>query len=103
MLFVFVCVPVHLHGHSDRCWSARVMDFNVYWVALPTGGRHTLLVGCSCKVREAWNRRQCTLREAQNYDNGMGGRTVKGVHESVTRDTEQKCNWGHGKRVSIEV
>ena len=40
---VCVCVCVHTGacGQTDRCWTAIVMDFNAYWVALPTGGRHT--------------------------------------------------------------
>ena len=38
MLFVFVCAPVHAYGHSDRCWTAIVMDSMSTWM-------HCLLVG----------------------------------------------------------
>ena len=69
MLFMFVCTPVHVYSQSDRCWTAIVMGFNVYWAALPSGGRDSLLTGCNCKVREAWKRRKCTVvAQAQNHD-----------------------------------
>ena len=83
MLFVFVCTPVHAYGHSDRYWTAIVMDFNVYLAAQHTGGWHRLLAGCSCKVWEALNRQQCTVTEAQNHDKSRGGETVTGVHRNV--------------------
>ena len=59
MLCLFVCVPMHVHGQCDRCWTAIVMEFNAYWAALSTGGWHILLAGRSCKLREAWNGQQC--------------------------------------------
>ena len=59
MRFVFVSTPVHVYGQSDRCWTAIVMDFNACSAALPTSGWHKLMAGCKCKVREAWNARQC--------------------------------------------
>ena len=40
MLCVFVCAPAHVYDQSDGCWAALVIDFNVYWAALPK-----LLVG----------------------------------------------------------
>ena len=50
---VCVCLaPVHVHSQSDRCWTAIVMGFNVYWAGLPFGGRHSLLTGCNCKFRD---------------------------------------------------
>ena len=77
------CMPVHAYGHSDKCWTAIVMDFNVYLAALPTGGWHRLLAGCNCKVWEAWNKQQCPVTEAQNHAKGRGGEIVTGVHGSV--------------------
>ena len=59
------------------------MDFNVYLVALPTGGSHRLLAGCNWKVWEVCNRQQCTVTEAQNRHKGRGGETVTGVHGTV--------------------
>ena len=59
MLFMIVCVPVDVHGQSDRCWTSVVMDFNAYWAALPTDGWHRLLAGRSCKVRDACSGQQC--------------------------------------------
>ena len=53
MLCVFVCTP--LHGQSDSCWIAIVINFNTNWTALPTRGCHRLLVECNFKVQEAWN------------------------------------------------
>ena len=61
-----------------------MLGFNVYWAALPSDGRDSLLAGCNCKVLEGWKKRWCAVTEAQNYDNGRGGRTVAGVHGSVT-------------------
>ena len=60
-LNVCVCLaPVHVHSHSDRCWTAIVMGFSALWAVLPSGGRDGLLAGCNCIVREAWKRRLCT-------------------------------------------
>ena len=67
-------------------------DFNVYWVALPTGGRYRLLAVCNCcKVQEACDGRQCAVKEAQRW------RNCKRSSWECNGDTEQKCNWGHGK------
>ena len=57
--------------------------FNVYLAALPTGGWHRLMAGCNRKVREAWNRQQCTVTEAQSHNKGRGGETVTGVRGNV--------------------
>ena len=103
MLFVFVCAPEHVYSQSDRCWTAKVMGFNVYWAALFSGGRDRLLAGCNCKVREAWKRRQCTVAEARNHDYGKGGRTVTGVHGSVTGVQNKTGNAGVEKRVGTKV
>ena len=97
MQFAFVCMPEHVYDHSDRRCTAIVIDFDVYWAALPTGRWHRLLAGRNCKVQEPWNRGQCTVTEAQNHDEGRGGRTVRGVHGSVMGNTEQKSNWAHQK------
>ena len=59
MLSMFVCTPAHVHGLSDRCWTAIVMDFNACWTALPTGGWHRLLAGHNCKVWKSCNHWQC--------------------------------------------
>ena len=40
-----------------------------------------------------------SVTEAQNHEEGSGGRSVTGVHGSVT-GKEQKCNWGHGNATS---
>ena len=37
-------------GQFDRCWTAIVMEFYVYWGALP---------GPNCNVREGLNGCQC--------------------------------------------
>ena len=103
MLFVFVCALVLVYGHSDRCWTAIVMDFNVCLAALPTGGWHELLAGCNCKVWKAWNRQQCTVTEAQNHDEGSGGKTLPGVHGSVMEIQNKRVSGGMEKRVGKEV
>ena len=101
MLFVFVCAPVHVYGHSDKCWTTVVIDFSVYLGALPTGGWHKLLAWCNCKAREAWNRQQCTVTEAQNHDKGRGGETVTGVHGSVMGVQSKRVTGG--RRVVTKV
>ena len=48
---VCVCLaPVHVYSQSDRCWTAIVMGFNLYWAALPSGGGDSLLEGCIAKL-----------------------------------------------------
>ena len=42
---VFVSMPVHVYGQSDRSWAAVIIDFNAYWATLPTGGGHKILAG----------------------------------------------------------
>ena len=103
MLFMFVCSPVHMYGHSDRSWAAIVVDFNVCWAALPTGGWHRLLAVCNCKAWEAWNKRQCTVRATLNHDEGGGGRTVTGVHGSVTGIQNKSVTGGMEKRGGTKV
>ena len=71
---------------SDRCWAAIDINFNAYWAALPTGGCHTLLAGCSCRVREAWN-----------------GWQSKKVHGSVMGLENKSVTEGMEKRVGMEV
>ena len=45
-----------------------------------------------------------SVTEAQNHDEGRGGRSVTGVHGSATWDIEQKYNWGGmEKQVGIKV
>ena len=72
------------------------MGFNVYWAALPSCGHDSLLAGFSCKVREDWKRRQCTVADAQNPNKGRGRTNVSGVYGSVT-GIQKNCKWGHGK------
>ena len=103
MLFVFVCMPVHAYGKSGRCWTAIVMNFNVYLATLPTGGWYRLLAGCNCKDREAWNRQQYPGTEAQNHDKGRCGETVTGVHRSVMKIQNKRVTGGMEKRVGTEA
>ena len=103
MLFVLVCVPVHVYSQSGRCWTAIVMvsmSIGLHWAS---GGHDSLLAGCNCKVQEAWKSRQCTVAEAQSHDKGKGGRTVAGVHESLTEMENTPLNGGMEKRVGTEV
>ena len=95
MLYVFVCAPVHVSGHSERCRTVIVMDFNVYWAAL--------LEGCNCKIWDTWIRRQFMVTEAQNHDEGRGERTVTGVHWSVTGIQNKSVTDDMEKRVSTKV
>ena len=64
-----------------------VMGFNVYWAALPSGGRDSLLA----------------VAEAQNHDYGSGGCTVTGVHWNVTGTQSKTANGGVEKRVGTKV
>ena len=52
MLFVFVCVHVHVYSQCDRCWTAIVMGFNVYCAALPSGGCDSLMAGATVMFRK---------------------------------------------------
>ena len=88
-------------ANNDRCWTAIVLGFNVYWAALPSGGRSSLLAGCNCKVLEAWKRQRCTVAEAQNHDKGRGGKTVTGVHGHVAGIQNKTVNGGTKKRVGM--
>ena len=90
-------------GHSDRCWIAIVMDFDVYWAALPTGGWHRLLADCKCKERVPWNTRQCKVTKARNHDKGRGERTVTNVHRAVTGIQNKTVTVGAWKQVVTEV
>ena len=72
MLCVSLCMC--MHGQSDRCWTALVVDFNTYWFALSTGGWHRLLQGAVVKcgipamagsVTEAQSRNEGTCIEAE--------------------------------------
>ena len=64
ILCVCMCVCVHACmcicacGQYDRCWTATVIDYNAYWVTLPTGGWHKLLEGQNCNVQVALNCQQ---------------------------------------------
>ena len=70
------------------------MGFNVYWAALPSGGRDSLLAGCNCKVLEAWKGWLRTVAEAQNHNKGSSRRTVTGVHGSATGIQNETVNGG---------
>ena len=94
MLFMFVCSPVHAYGHSDRCWTATVIDFNVYLAALPTGGWHSLPTGCNCKIWESWNRQESNKRHKIMTKVGVGN--CNRSSRECNGDTEQTRNWGHG-------
>ena len=78
-----------------------MIGFNVYWAALPSGGRDSPLAGCNYKVLEAWKRWHCTVADAQNHNKGRGGRTATGVHRSVTRIQNETVNWGTKKQVGM--
>ena len=68
MLCMFVCAPVNVCiWQCDRCCSI-VINFNVYWAALPTGLWQDAIVACGRPSTEAWN-----------HDEGRSGRSVIGV------------------------
>ena len=82
------------------------MDSNAYWAALPTGGWHKVLAGHNCKL---WMPAMASsVTEAQSHNKGTcrGGRSVTGVHGSVTgiqnksvngamkKQWAQRCNGG---------
>ena len=97
-----VCMPVHVYGHSDRCWTAIVMDFNIYWVELPTGGWHKLLAGCNCKYQEAWKGQQCN-RAKKSWWVYKGGRCATGVHGSSKGIQDKSVTVGIEKRVGTSA
>ena len=102
------------HGIS-RSWISLISELRRFplmcpsllkpWirpVALPTGGTHTsklyILEGYKFKVQEAWNKRQCTIRKAQNHSLGKRGGTPRGVYGSVTGIQKKGVlNWVDGK------
>ena len=88
MLCVFVCAPVHVHGQSDTCWAAIVIDLNVYWAALPTG--LLCLLGCSVYwwVQDA-------IVECGRH--GMVDSVTK-VRRAWKNEWAQKCNGGMASR-----
>ena len=52
-----VCVCLLTCACVWPIWQVRtaiMIDFNVYWAALPIGGCDSLLAGCKCKTQEAW-------------------------------------------------
>ena len=69
-MFVFVWGLCMCIAYLTDVGLQLVMDFNTLWVALPSGGRDSLLAGCSYKVGEAWKTRQCTVAKAQIHDYG---------------------------------
>ena len=71
-----------------------MLDCNSGRVALPSGGRDSLLAGCNCKVWEAW---ESVVAEAQNHDKDRGAKTVTGVHGSVTWIHSKTANAGMEK------
>ena len=69
---------------TERCWTAIVIDSNAYWATLPTGLWQRLLARRDCKV---WMPAMASnVTEAQSHDECTcrGGRSVTGVHGSVT-------------------
>ena len=93
VLCAFVCMSVPVHGQSNRCWTVIAMDFNANWAELPTGGWHKLL---NCKVWE--HGMASSVTEAESHDKGGGGRSVTGVHGSVTGVQNKSVtglHWGH--------
>ena len=100
MLFVFVCAPVHAYGHFDRCWTAVVMDFNIYLAAPPTGGWHKLYwQGVGVKFGRPAIQRHRIMTKVQC----RGGETVTGLHRSVMGIQNKRVTVGMEKRVGTEV
>ena len=73
-----VCMHVHVCGQYDKFWTAIAISFNAYWVALPTGEGHRL----------------DSATEALSQDKGRGGRSVTGVHGSVTGEKNKSVTEG---------
>ena len=93
-----------IHGQSDRCWTAIVINFNAYWSALPTGGWHRLLAGRNCKVWDACNGWQCNVgTESWRGYMYRDGRNVTRVQGSVTGIQNKSVTGDMEKRVGTDV
>ena len=74
------------------------IDFNAYCPAFPTGEFHRMLAGCNC-ILCGRPRMIGSVTEGWSHDEGGGGRSVPGVHgsvsgaqsESVTGGMEMQC------------
>ena len=90
---------MHVYSQSDSCCTVIVMGFNVYWAALPSGGRDSLLAGCNCKVREAWKRWQHNSMQKNRVMARVGvvtGILIKTVNGDMETRISTKVYRTHG-------